>query len=85
MGWWSTKRRCVLHLYSLYKYWLCYENGKKELSTSLFRRMQVQNKENKDVQIHKHWIGSNWESEQEPELESDKELEAKLESHFDSE
>ena len=21
LGWWSTKRRCPLHLYSLYKYW----------------------------------------------------------------
>ena len=27
---------------------------KKELSTSLFRRMQIQIKENKDDQIHKH-------------------------------
>ena len=27
---------------------------KKRLSTSLFRRVQMQNKENKDVQIHKH-------------------------------
>ena len=27
----------------------CYENGKKELSTSLFRRMQIKTKENKDV------------------------------------
>ena len=27
----------------------CYENGKKELSTSLFRRMHIQNEENKDV------------------------------------
>ena len=29
---------------------------KKELSPSLFRIVQVQNKENKDVWIHKHWI-----------------------------
>ena len=27
---------------------------KKELSTSLFRRMQIQNEEDKDVQIYKH-------------------------------
>ena len=27
--WWSTKRRCALHLYSLYNYWFCYENRKK--------------------------------------------------------
>ena len=31
-----------------------HENGKKELSTSLFRRMQIQIKENKDLQIHKN-------------------------------
>ena len=41
----------VLRLHSLYNYWSCYENGKKELSTSLFRRMQIQNKEDKDVWI----------------------------------
>ena len=29
---------------------------KKELSTSLFRRMQIQNKENKDDQIYRHCI-----------------------------
>ena len=28
--------------------------GKKELSRSLFRRIQIQNEENKDGQIHKH-------------------------------
>ena len=27
---------------------------KNELSASLFRRMQIQNKENKDVKVHKH-------------------------------
>ena len=40
-GWWDTKRRYVLHLFSLYKYWLCYENRKKELSITFFRRTQV--------------------------------------------
>ena len=29
---------------------------KKELTTSLFRKVQIQNKENKYAQIHKHWI-----------------------------
>ena len=28
--------------------------GKKESSKSLFKRMQIQNKENKDAQIHNH-------------------------------
>ena len=28
----------------------------KKLSTSLFRRVQIQIKENKDNQVHKHWI-----------------------------
>ena len=53
---WNTKRKHALHLHYLYNYWFCCENGKKELSTSLFRRMQIQIKENKDDQIHKHWI-----------------------------
>ena len=52
----EIKRKCSLHLHSLYNYWFCYENGKKKLSTSLFRRVQIQIKENKDDQIHKHWI-----------------------------
>ena len=43
------KKKRALCLYSLYHYRFCYENEKNELSTSLFRRMQVQNKENKDV------------------------------------
>ena len=29
---------------------------KKEISTSLFRRMQIQNQKDKDDQIHKHCI-----------------------------
>ena len=52
--WWNTKRKHALHLHCLCNYWLCYENGKKELSINLFRRMQIQIKENKDVQIHKN-------------------------------
>ena len=35
------QKRVSLHLYSLYKYWTCYENGEKELYISLFRRVQV--------------------------------------------
>ena len=35
-------------MYSLHNYLFCYENGKKELYTGLFRRMRIQNKENKD-------------------------------------
>ena len=49
MKWWSTKR-CALHLNSLRKHCFCHENGKKtkkELSTSLFRRMQVKGEEKK--------------------------------------
>ena len=38
----------IVHYTSLHNYWFCYENEKKELSTSLFRRVQVQNKENKN-------------------------------------
>ena len=25
----TPKKKCVLHLHSLYNYWFCYENGKK--------------------------------------------------------
>ena len=45
-------RRCASRLYSRYKYWFYYENRKKELS-SLFRRTQVWNKEEKDVEIYR--------------------------------
>ena len=38
------KKKCALCLHSLYNYWFCYENGKKELSTNSFRRMQIQTK-----------------------------------------
>ena len=46
--WWNSKRRHALHLHSLYNYWFCYDNGKKELSANLFRRVQIQNKRNKN-------------------------------------
>ena len=36
-------------------HWSCYENRKEKLSAGLFKRMQIQNKENADIQIHKHW------------------------------
>ena len=42
------QKKHALHLPCLYNYWFCYENRKKELSTSLFRRVQIQNKETKD-------------------------------------
>ena len=47
---------------------------KKKLSTSLFRRMQIQNKENKMTKFINTELESDWESE----LESDTELESKL-------
>ena len=34
----KVKKRHASHLYSPYKYWFCYGNGKKELYTDLFRR-----------------------------------------------
>ena len=57
----------ALYVHCLYNYWFCYENGKEKLFTSLFRRVQIQNKGNKN----------------ESELESATELELKseLESH----
>ena len=45
----------------------CYENGKKELSPSLFERALVQNKEDKDAWIH----STEWKSESELESDSD--------------
>ena len=50
------KKKVTLHLHSLYNYWFCYKNGREELTTSLFRRMKIQNEEDKDDKIHKHWI-----------------------------
>ena len=32
----------------LYNYWFCYENGKEKLSAGLFRRIQIQNKKDKN-------------------------------------
>ena len=37
----------------LYNYWFCYENGKEKLSAGLFRRIQIQNKKDKNDQIHR--------------------------------
>ena len=54
---------------------------KKVLSTSLFKRVQIKNEENKDVQIHKSWIHK---AESESEIESDAELESKIKSDSDS-
>ena len=51
---WNTKRKRALNLHGMYNYWFCYENRKKKLSTSLFRRGQIQNGEDKDAQIRKH-------------------------------
>ena len=53
----------------------------KKLSTSLFRRVQIQIKENKDDQIH----NTELELESESELETDTELESKSELESDTE
>ena len=45
-------KKHTLYLHSLHNYQFCYENSKKELSTSFFKRMQIQNDES--TQIHKH-------------------------------
>ena len=34
-------------------YWFCCENGKEKLFTGLFRRMQIQNENDKNDQIHR--------------------------------
>ena len=49
----------------------CYENGKKELSTSLFERMQIQNKS--ESESEKSEIGSDTKLESKSELEFDTE------------
>ena len=45
----------MLHLHSLYNYWLCFESEKGKLSVGLFRRMQIQNEKDKNEQIHRSW------------------------------
>ena len=42
-------------MHTLYNYWFSYENGKEKLFADLFRRMQIQNEENKNDQIHRSW------------------------------
>ena len=56
-------------MYSLYNYWFCYENGKEKLSTSLFRRVQIQNKKTKITNLIKAELESELESELEPDIE----------------
>ena len=58
---------------------------KKNLSASLFRRMQLQSKENTNAQIHKRRTRINPESDSEAESKSNTELMAKLKSGSDSE
>ena len=58
---------------------------KKNLSASLFRRMQLQSKENTNVQIHKRRTRINPESDSEAESKSNTELMAKLKSGSDFE
>ena len=60
---------------------MCYKNGKKELFTSLFRRVQTQNKGNKDVQAQ----NTELESESESGLKSGTKLESKSELESDTE
>ena len=59
----NTKRKRTLHLHGLSKYWFYYENGKKELSESLFRRRQIQNKKIKMTKFIRTELQSELESE----------------------
>ena len=68
-------------LHSLYNYWFCYENGKKELSTSLFRTIKYKSKKIKMAKV----INTELESESGSELGSDAELVSKPELESDSE
>ena len=50
------KKACItlallVYLVILLREW---KNGKNDLFSGLFRRMKIQNKENKDAQIYKH-------------------------------
>ena len=44
----NIKRKQALHLHSLHNYWFRYDDGKKELSASLFRRMQIEDEKDKN-------------------------------------
>ena len=68
-------------MHSLYNYWFYYEKGKKELSTSLFRRIQYRMKKTKMAKF----INTELYSESKSELESDTELESKAELESDNE
>ena len=57
-------------MHCLYNYWFCYENEQKELSTSLFRRVQVQNKKKNTPRFINTELESDSESDLEKDLES---------------
>ena len=57
-------------MHCLHNGWFCYENKQKKLSTSLFRRVQVQSKK-----IHTpRFINNELESDSELDVETDIEL-----------
>ena len=61
-------------MHCLHKCWFCYENEQKKLSTNLFRRMPVQNKENK------YTINIELESDSESDVETDLKSDTKTEN-----
>ena len=57
-------------MHCLHNYWFYYQNEQKNLSTSLFRRVQVQNKENIYTP---RFINIELESDTESDVETDSE------------
>ena len=80
-----TKRNYALYLHCLHNYWFCFKNWLKNHLQVYLEECKYRAKKNTNVQIHKHWIKSNSDSEPDSEAESksDAELMAKLKSDSD--
>ena len=76
--WWNTKRKCALRSHSLLTTDSVMRMEKKEWSTSLFRRMQMQNKEY--ITMSK-FINTDLESESESKSDTELELKSRLKSY----
>ena len=57
-------------MHCLHNYWFCFKNEQKKLSSSLFRRMQVQNKKKNTPGFINTELESDSESDVETDLES---------------
>ena len=77
----EIKRKCSLHLHSLYNYWFCLRMEKKNYPQVYLEECKYKSRKIKMTKF----INTELESDSESELESDTELESKPELEPDSE